>query len=308
MAYLNKYHNQKELLLIIYCFVDDFVKNLLKTIDFAIQKPDNLNPPTKSFNLSISELISLFIYKHFTGHDNWKSFYNFILTYHSIDFPNLPSYQNFIAAKNKLSIFGLLMLNFFMKFFKKCTLKIDPKFIDSSKLEVCKIKRQFSHKICEGLARKSKSTMGWYYGFKLNIICNELMEILEVKITAATTDDRKAMEMMWSDILGMIIADAGYLGKNWQNLANSLEKQLLTAVRANMKKLMTKAQHELLKMRQRVESIFSILKLRFNMEKTLARSILGYFAQYIWCLVAYQLDRFILRLSNQNKLLNSKIA
>ena len=75
MAYLNKNYNQEELLIIIYYFVDNFAKNLLKTIDFAIQKPDNLNPPTKSFNLSISELISLFIYKHFTGHDNWKSFY-----------------------------------------------------------------------------------------------------------------------------------------------------------------------------------------------------------------------------------------
>ena len=54
MTYLNKYYNQEELLIVIYYFVDNFVKNLLETIDFAIQKPDNFDPPTKSLNLSES--------------------------------------------------------------------------------------------------------------------------------------------------------------------------------------------------------------------------------------------------------------
>ncbi|MDR3150232.1 MAG: transposase [Candidatus Peribacteria bacterium] len=33
------------------------------------------------------------------------------------------------------------------------------KFADSSKLEVCKIKREFTHKVCARIAKKSKSSM-----------------------------------------------------------------------------------------------------------------------------------------------------
>jgi hypothetical protein len=39
-----------------------------------------------------------------------------------------------------------------------------------------------------------------------------------------------------------------------------------------MKKLMTNFQHNLLKMRQRVEMVFSVLKTRMNLETSLPRS------------------------------------
>lgn len=62
-----------------------------------------------------------------------------------------------------------------------------------------------------------------------------------------------------------------------------------------MKKLMTKLQHQILRCRQIVETVFSVLKLRFGLETTLPRSELGYFAHYMWCLAAYQLTRYFKR-------------
>lgn len=106
--------------------------------------------------------------------------------------------------------------------------------------------------------------MGWFYGFKLHIICNTLMQILRFRITSGNTDDRKGLERMWNMIFGLIIADAGYLGKNWQKKAINLGKHLFTAVKANMKKIMTEAQHQLLNLRQRVETVFSVLKVRLG--------------------------------------------
>ena len=209
---------------------------------------------------------------------------------------------------NALSVVALLLLHGFMTFFKSITKDKDPKLADSTKLEVCKIKREFSHKVAKHIAQKSKSSMGWFYGFKLHIICNELMQILNFRITPGNVDDRKGLEMIWNDIFGMIIADAGYLGGNWQEKARGLGKQLLTGVRANMKKIMTDTQHQLLKRRQCVETVFSVLKLRFGIESTLPRSPLGFFAHYIWSITAYQFKKFVeffdrSRLSNNTLLL-----
>jgi len=179
-----------------------------------------------------------------------------------------------------------------MSVFKRIRKENDLKLVDSTKLEVCSIKREFSNKVCKGLAKKSKSSMGWFYGFRLHIICNELMQILCLKITAATQDERRVLERMWNDIFGMIIADAGYVSKDLRERGLRKGKHLFAAVRANMKKIMTETEHQILKLRERVESVFSVLKLRMGIETTLPRSPLGCFAHCIWCLTAYQLKKF----------------
>lgn len=286
-------HTDLELILIaIYCFVDDFIKTILPFIRHALKRPDRVTPPTKKHNLTIAELVSLAIFRFFTGHKNWKDFYQHIDTYHAKDFPSLPTYQNFLASVNHLSGLAALLLNGFMSVFKRITKESDLKFADSTRIEVCGIKREFSHKVCKGLAKKSKSSMGWFYGFRLHIICNELMQILNLKITTATVDERKGLCAMWRNIFGMIIADAGYVSKELREKGLRLGKHLFTSVRANMKKIMTETKHQLLKLRQYVETVFSVLKLRFGIETSLPRSPLGYFAHYIWCLTAYQLKKF----------------
>jgi transposase len=289
---LLQHTNLDTILMMIYCFVDDFLKGVVQTIRPALTRPTYHRPPTKKHNLSIAELASLAIFRFFTGHTDWKSFHAHLKTYHLRDFPKLPCYKNFLVAVNALTPLSSILLSGFMHVFRSVTRDSDPKFTDGSKLRVCHIKREFSHKVCEGLATKSKSSMGWFYGFRLHIICNELMQILKLRITTATTDERKALAMMWDNIFGMIIADAGYVGKNWQDKAHKLGKHLMTGVRANMKKIMTHAQFQLLKLRQRVETVFSVLKLRMGMETTLPRSPLGYAAHYLWCLTAYQLKKF----------------
>ena len=282
------------LFITIYCFVDDFHELILTELRPALKRPDQHHPPVKTHNLTVTELVSLALFKQFTGHQSWKDFYKYIKTHYQQDFPNLPSYRNFVGAMNALSPYAVILLGAFCAVFRKHTPNVAAKFADSTKLEVCSIKREFSHQVMKGLASKSKSTMGWFYGFKLHIICNELMQILDCRITTAVVDDRRGLMLMWNYIFGLIVADAGYLGQDFQTQAKVLGKDLLTGVRANMKKLMTKTQHELLKQRQVVESVFSVLKLRMGMQCTLPRSPLGYFARYLWCLAAYQLKQYFM--------------
>ena len=121
MTYLNKFANIDLILIAIYCFVDDFIKGIVNSIQYALKKPDHVTPPAKQYHLSIAELVSLALFRFFTGHRNWKQFYKFIKTYHASDFPNIANYQNFLSAMNKLSLFAVLFLQALMNFFKSIT-------------------------------------------------------------------------------------------------------------------------------------------------------------------------------------------
>lgn len=303
---LSHHTNLNAILLLIFCFVDDFIKGILENIKFALTRPNHNAPPTKKHNLSIAEIVTLCIFRFFTGIRNWKDFYRHVKSYHAKDFPNLPNYQNFICAANNLSGFAAILTQGFMQIFKNGTSVEDLKFVDSTRLRVCDIKRELSHKVAKNIATKSKSTMGWFYGFRLHIISNELLQILSFKIATATVDERVALEMMWKDIFGIIIADAGYIGKEWKDKAQEIGKNLFAAVRANMKKIMTEAQHHLFDLRQKVEVVFSVLKLRFGLETSLPRSELGYLAHYLWCITAYQLKMFFELMEKNGK--NVEIA
>nr|WP_317614804.1 transposase [Pedobacter suwonensis] len=46
-------------------------------------------------------------------------------------------------------------------------------FVDSTPIRVCNNKRIKRNKVFKEIAEVGKSTMGWFYGFKLHIIIND---------------------------------------------------------------------------------------------------------------------------------------
>ena len=86
-------------------------------------------------------------------------------------------------------------------------------FIYSTTISVCHVKRANRNKVFKGLAKKSKSTMGWYFGFKLHLIINDIGEIIAFKITSSTTDDRKVVPSMTEGLIGKISGDKGYISQ-----------------------------------------------------------------------------------------------
>ncbi len=114
MTLLQHIEDLNLILIMIYSFVDDFLKGVVCNIKYALTRPNQNRPPLKKHNLGLAELVSLAIFRFFTGHKNWKDFYQHIKTYHQQDFPNLPNYQNFIEAVNKLSVLAAPMLQGFM--------------------------------------------------------------------------------------------------------------------------------------------------------------------------------------------------
>ena len=46
-------------------------------------------------------------------------------------------------------------------------------FIDSTPLSVCHNRRIGRHRVFAEVARRGKSSMGWFYGFKFHLIVND---------------------------------------------------------------------------------------------------------------------------------------
>jgi hypothetical protein len=273
----------------LYDVVYDFHWQLQRKIPASLPLPDQSHPPTKKTKLPLVMLVCLILFKFFVGHRSWKEYYRYLKSHHDgVTVGYLPSYRNFMVSMHKLSGYALVFLEALRKY---CKQGVELQFADATAIPVCRIKREFTHKIARGLAAKSKGTMGWYYGFKLHLVCDKDGIILAWRITTATVDDRKGLALIWKELTGMIVADAGYLGSNWQEAAADLHLILLTGVKKIMRKLMSRWQYFLLKARQRIETTFSVIKFRMGMDSTLPRSIMGYFAHYVWCLLAYQLRR-----------------
>ena len=79
--------------------------------------------------------------------------------------------------------------------------------IDSTTLSVCHNKRIGRHRVFAEVARRGKSSMGWFYGFKLHLIVNDQGELLAVQRTPGNTDDRKPVPQMTKKLWGKLVGD-----------------------------------------------------------------------------------------------------
>ena len=66
------------------------------------------------------------------------------------------------------------------------------------------------------MATKGKSTIGWFFGFKLHLIINDKGEIIQFLITQVHVDDREPLknQKFHERIFGKLFADKGYISKD----------------------------------------------------------------------------------------------
>ena len=60
--------------------------------------------------------------------------------------------------------------------------------VDNTCIPVIHNKRQFPMRVFKGIAENGKSTMEWYVGFKLHLLCNEKGETINLVLTPANVD------------------------------------------------------------------------------------------------------------------------
>lgn len=236
--------------------------------------------------LSDSEIITILIAFHSGQFRNFKHFYLYYVCEHlKSEFPGVVSYNRFIELSHRCALAFMLFLHHQCR--GECT---GISFIDSTVLRVCHNKRIKRNKTFKGVAEVGKSTMGWFFGFKLHLIINDKGEILSFYLTKGNVDDRnvRAITKMTKEIFGRLFGDKGYISKALSDILFSNGIQLITAVRRNMKSVaLSNEEKLLLRKRSVIETVNDELKNICQVEHSRHRSISGFLLNIMGAIAAY---------------------
>lgn len=266
----------------LFCIADEFCINFEKdTSKFLLG-----NKPKRAPRMSTSEVITIYFLFHLSGFRCLKHFYIFYVQKHmQNEFPKTVSYNRFVELMQS----ALMPMTIFAKTccLGSCT---GISFVDSIPIRVCKNKRIKRNKVFKDLANVGKSTMGWFYGFKLHIIINDKGEILSFCITQANVDDREPLknESFLKAIFGKLFADKGYIGEKLQKLLFTDGIHLITNIRNNMKNtLLSMSDKILLRKRSIIETVNDELKNICQVEHSRHRSTANFLSNIIAGIIAY---------------------
>ncbi len=189
---------------------------------------------------------------------------------------------------NRFALYALLILKCILKWNQKNAHIV--KHTDSTDIPVCLVKNAKYHKTMKGLAQWGHGGKGWYYGLKMEITTDLKRNLLAVRFASGNASDREMFKKLNKDIMGIFVADAGFISKDLEKEFYIENKRILfVKPRANMKKLITEFQKKLYDTRMLIELNFRNLKMFHNLETSLPRSIDGYLANYTYSLLAYVL-------------------
>ena len=142
------------------------------------------------------------------------------------------------------------------------------------------------------MTKVGKSTVGWFFGFKLHLIINDNGEILSFYLSPGNTSDSNAKNIirMTKEIFGKIFGDKGYISKALSDLLFGDRVQLITAVRRNMKqKALSNEEKLLLRKQSVIETFNDELKNICQAEHSRHRSIAGFILNIMSAIAAYSL-------------------
>ena len=268
----------------LFCHVDDFCKVFVP----AWQKQQLASGEIqrqRERSLSISEIMTILIHFHQSHYRNFKAYYiDYVQERLRREFPGLVSYTRFVEFMPSV----LLPLCVYLRqgCFGTCT---GISFIDSTSLAVCKNQRIHAHKVFSGLARRGRTSTGWFFGFKLHLIINDRGELLNLMLTPGNVDDRKPVPTMAQELFGKLFADKGYISKKLrEELLHTFNVQLITGIRSNMQnKLVLLMDKLLLRKRAVIETIIDQLKNISQIEHSRHRSPINFLVNLLCGLIAY---------------------
>lgn len=271
----------------IFCIIDDFCQEYDKEIaKMALKAPDGRKHRNRSWTMSRSEIMTILICFHFNQFRNFKHYYLFYVREHLKDlFPKQLSYNRFVELESRVSIEMMMFLQ--LCCFGRCT---GISFIDSTCVPVCHNKRISRNKVFKDYAEIGKSTMGWYFGFKLHIICNERGEILNFMLTKANVDDRDEMvfNRLSNNVFGKLFADKGYISQGLFDRLFNDGINIVTGLRCNMKnKLMPLYDKIMLRKRSVIETINDELKNVAQLVHSRHRSVYNFAMNVLSVIAAY---------------------
>lgn len=259
--------SMEDFIITVYCLIDELLKKL--------ENGQKIRKRGFDPALSDSEMITMEVVSEFLGIDTDKGAWEYFSTHWRFLFPAIGSRSNF--AKQAANLWAM----------KQCIQKMlatefgafsdSLHLADGFPIPVCHFRRANFSQIFSGQATYGycASKGETYYGFKGNLLINSDGIITEITVTQANIDERESLWDLVDNVHGMIIADKGLIGVDYQNeLRQFTGIDLQTAVRSNMEEKRSKPFLKwLISTRRLVETVIGQLTDRFNIEKVRARKI-----------------------------------
>lgn len=264
----------------IFCDIDDFCllfeplwrKQLLET-----------RQRDRASTLCLSEVMTILVLFHASSYRNFKAYYTeHVLKHLTWDFPRLVSYNRFV----ELMPSALVPLCAYLQSRKGACSGIS--FVDSTSLKVCHNRRIHSHQVFQGCARRGKTSVDWFFGFKLHLVTNDCGELLSLRLTPGNVDDRRPVPELVKGLFGKLFGDKGYISQALFETLYDDGLQLVTKLKKKMKNhLISMFDKIMLRKRAIIESVMDQLKNISQIEHSRHRSVTNFFVNLIAGLVAY---------------------
>lgn len=263
----------------LFCDLDDFCQRFEPWMQRQMLSNRRRRQPT----MHLSEVMTIVVLFHLQGYRTFKQFYlEHVCVHLRPEFPHLVSYNRFVELQRD----ALVPLCAYLQQRKgRCT---GISFIDSTSLVVCHNRRIHSHRVFADVAARGKSSVDWFYGFKLHLVVNDEGELLAFCLTPGNTDDRQPVQELVEKLWGKLFADKGYISQSLFETLFDHNLQLITKLKRNMRnKLMPLLDKLLLRKRSIIETITDQLKNISQIEHSRHRSLWNFFGNLVAGLIAY---------------------
>ena len=272
-------------LLELFVNVDDFCKVFLPQLEQQMLTSGAIKR-RRTRSLSVSEVMTILIHFHQSHYRNFKAYYcEHVVPHLHQEFPGLVSYTRFVDFIPSALL--PLCAYFRQTCLGDCT---GVSFIDSTSLDVCLNQRIASHKVFAGLAARGKTSMGWFFGFKLHLVINDRGELLNVLLTPGNVDDRKPVPKLVRKLFGKMFGDKGYISQPLcELLRQTFGIQFVTKLKSNAKNRLPLPFMDRILLRRRaiIESVIDQLKNISQIEHSRHRSVTNFMVNLICGLIAY---------------------
>lgn len=266
----------------LFCDVDDFCQVFLPRWQQQLLE-DGKRKRRRKGRMTPSEVMTIVIGFHMSNQRDFKNYYiGIVARFYRSDFPQLLSYTRFLEVMPTV----LVPLCAYFTHLKGQPTGIE--FIDSTTLKVCHNLRIPRHKVFEGIAKRGRGTMGWFYGVKLHLVVNHLGDIVACKLTPGNVDDRAPVPELAKELPDRLYGDKGYISKALSDNLLDAGVNLITTVQSNMKaKVISAFDKAMLAKRFIIETINDQLKNISQIEHSRHRSMHGFMLNLMGGLIAY---------------------
>lgn len=240
--------------------------------------------------LTNGELITILIWNSLTiRQKNLKDIWKYAKLHLNKEFPNQPKYNAFLNHCHR--ILPLLLNVLENMLFDSAKLR----FVDSTMIPVCKLKRSESHRVAKNIADYGKNHQGWHYGFKLHASIDVNGRFCGLSLTPANIHDIHPLKRILNSYCNVAVGDGGYNASVMRKIIwNKFHCLIVAPPHPKQKrKITTGWQLTLLSARSKIESVFDYLKEHMHLTSSFPRSIKGYLLHYVRILLGYQFSKLI---------------